>query len=94
MGVLVVRRRAAQLPAVLDVPCGNARGDLHQLRLRDHHLLVCIAVWRQNPTAGGYDVKDAVTYAWLGQAMIMTVAVSSSTWPSPVSPAAARAPTR
>ena len=34
-----------------------------------------IAVWKQNPTAGGYDVKDAVTYAWLGQAMIMTVAV-------------------
>jgi ABC-2 type transport system permease protein len=34
-----------------------------------------IAVWRQNPDAGGYDLKDAVTYAWLGQAMIMTVAV-------------------
>ena len=36
-----------------------------------------IAVWTQNPTAGGYDVTDAVTYAWLGQAMIMTVAVWS-----------------
>ena len=36
-----------------------------------------IAVWKQNPSAGGYDVKDAVTYAWLGQAMIMTVAVWS-----------------
>ena len=34
-----------------------------------------IAVWEQNPTAGGYDVTDAVTYVWLGQAMIMTVAV-------------------
>lgn len=34
-----------------------------------------LAVWRQNPTAGGYDAVDAVTYAWLGQAMIMTVAV-------------------
>jgi ABC-2 type transport system permease protein len=34
-----------------------------------------IAVWRQNPDAGGYDVTDAVTYAWLGQAMIMTVAI-------------------
>lgn len=34
-----------------------------------------IAVWTQNPDAGGYDVTDAVTYAWLGQAMIMTVAV-------------------
>ncbi|MGH8965652.1 MAG: ABC-2 family transporter protein, partial [Actinomycetes bacterium] len=36
-----------------------------------------IAVWAQNPTAGGYDVTDAVTYVWLGQAMIMTVAVWS-----------------
>jgi ABC-2 type transport system permease protein len=36
-----------------------------------------IAVWKQNPTAGGYDVTDAVTYVWLGQAMIMTVAVWS-----------------
>jgi viologen exporter family transport system permease protein len=36
-----------------------------------------IALWKQNPTAGGYDVRDAVTYAWLGQAMIMTVAVWS-----------------
>ena len=36
-----------------------------------------IAVWRQNPTAGGYDVTDAVTYCWLAQAMIMTVAVWS-----------------
>jgi len=36
-----------------------------------------IAVWSQNPTAGGYDVTDAVTYVWLGQAMIMTVAVWS-----------------
>ncbi|MBA3234088.1 MAG: ABC-2 family transporter protein [Propionibacteriales bacterium] len=34
-----------------------------------------IAVWRQNPSAGGYDISDALTYAWLGQAMIMTVAV-------------------
>jgi ABC-2 type transport system permease protein len=34
-----------------------------------------IAVWSQNPDAGGYDVTDAVTYVWLGQAMIMTVAV-------------------
>ena len=36
-----------------------------------------IALWQQNPTAGGYDVADALTYAWLGQAMIMTVAVWS-----------------
>lgn len=34
-----------------------------------------LAVWEQSPTAGGYDATDAVTYAWLGQAMIMTVAV-------------------
>jgi ABC-2 type transport system permease protein len=37
--------------------------------------LVLIAVWKQNPDAGGYDVRDAVTYVWLGQAMIMTVAM-------------------
>ena len=34
-----------------------------------------LAVWGHNPDAGGYDAVDAVTYAWLGQAMIMTVAV-------------------
>ena len=34
-----------------------------------------IALWKQRPAAGGYDVTDAVTYVWLGQAMIMTVAV-------------------
>jgi len=38
---------------------------------------VYIAVWQQAPDAGGYDVEDAVTYAWLGQAMIMTVVVWS-----------------
>jgi ABC-2 type transport system permease protein len=38
---------------------------------------VYIAVWKQNPDAGGYDVTDAVTYAWLAQAMIMTVAIFS-----------------
>ncbi len=41
-------------------------------------IIICfvyIAVWSENPGAGGYDAKDAVTYAWLGQAMIMTVAV-------------------
>jgi ABC-2 type transport system permease protein len=36
-----------------------------------------IAVWEQSPRAGGYDVSDALTYAWLGQAMLMTVAVWS-----------------
>ena len=37
--------------------------------------LVLIAVWKQNPDAGGYDVRDAVTYVWIGQAMIMTIAM-------------------
>lgn len=43
-------------------------------------VIVCftyIAVWKQNPTAGGYDVTDALTYVWLGQAMLMTVALWS-----------------
>ncbi|MGZ5418339.1 MAG: ABC transporter permease [Nocardioides sp.] len=34
-----------------------------------------IAVWEQNPRAGGYDVADALTYAWLAQALIMTVGI-------------------
>jgi ABC-2 type transport system permease protein len=34
-----------------------------------------IAVWKQNPDAGGYDVTDAVTFAWIAQAMIMTVVI-------------------
>jgi ABC-2 type transport system permease protein len=34
-----------------------------------------IAVWEQNPDAGGYDVTDALTYCWLAQAMIMTVVI-------------------
>jgi len=36
---------------------------------------VYLAVWKQNPTAGGYDSVDAVTYCWLAQALIMTVAI-------------------
>jgi ABC-2 type transport system permease protein len=36
---------------------------------------VYLEVWAGNPDAGGYDATDAVTYVWLGQAMIMTVAV-------------------
>jgi ABC-2 type transport system permease protein len=34
-----------------------------------------LALWRQNPDAGGYDATDAVTYVWLGQALLMTVAL-------------------
>ena len=34
-----------------------------------------LALWKANPTAGGYDSQDAVTYVWLGQALLMTVAL-------------------
>jgi len=34
-----------------------------------------IALWSQRPHLGGYDVTDAVTYVWLGQSMLMTVAI-------------------
>ncbi|MBA3782889.1 MAG: ABC-2 family transporter protein [Nocardioides sp.] len=33
-----------------------------------------LALWDQRPDAGGYDSIDAVTYVWLGQALLMTVA--------------------
>jgi ABC-2 type transport system permease protein len=34
-----------------------------------------LALWHENPTAGGYDASDAVTFVWLGQALLMTVAL-------------------
>jgi ABC-2 type transport system permease protein len=34
-----------------------------------------IALWRQHPMLGGYDQADALTYAWLGQSLLMTVAL-------------------
>ena len=34
-----------------------------------------LALWAQRPDAGGYDATDAVTYVWIGQALLMTVAV-------------------
>jgi ABC-2 type transport system permease protein len=34
-----------------------------------------LALWDQRPHAGGYDATDAVTYVWLGQALLMTVAL-------------------
>jgi ABC-2 type transport system permease protein len=34
-----------------------------------------LALWAENADAGGYDASDAVTYVWLGQALLMTVAV-------------------
>ncbi|MFZ2502799.1 MAG: hypothetical protein WAW88_09040, partial [Nocardioides sp.] len=36
---------------------------------------VYLAIWRQHPQAGGYDATDAVTYVWIGQALLMTVAL-------------------
>ena len=36
-----------------------------------------IELWRAAPHAGGYDVTDAVTYVWLGQSLLMTVAMWS-----------------
>jgi ABC-2 type transport system permease protein len=36
---------------------------------------VYLALWDVEPHAGGYDATDAVTYVWLGQAMLMTVMV-------------------
>jgi ABC-2 type transport system permease protein len=36
---------------------------------------VYLALWDAKPDAGGYDATDAVTYVWLGQAMLMTVMV-------------------
>ena len=34
-----------------------------------------LALWDAAPHAGGYDALDAVTYVWLGQALLMTVAL-------------------
>ena len=34
-----------------------------------------LALWEQRPGAGGYDGSDAVTYVWIGQALLMTVAM-------------------
>jgi ABC-2 type transport system permease protein len=34
-----------------------------------------LALWEAKPGAGGYDSGDAVTYVWLGQALLMTIAL-------------------
>lgn len=34
-----------------------------------------IALWSQRPHLGGYDVTDALTFTWIGQALIMPVAI-------------------
>lgn len=36
---------------------------------------VYLALWAQRPDAGGYDATDAVTYVWIGQGLIMVVAL-------------------
>jgi ABC-2 type transport system permease protein len=36
-----------------------------------------LELWRAAPHAGGYDSGDAVTYVWLGQSLLMTVAMWS-----------------
>jgi ABC-2 type transport system permease protein len=36
---------------------------------------ILTAVWRQHPVINGYDVSDAVTYTFLGQALIAPMAV-------------------
>jgi ABC-2 type transport system permease protein len=34
-----------------------------------------IALWEHRPNLGGYDVSDAVTYVWLGQALLAPLAL-------------------
>ncbi|MFC8826112.1 ABC transporter permease [Streptomyces sp. NPDC057137] len=34
-----------------------------------------IALWEQRPQLGGYDLSQAVTYVWLGQALLMACAM-------------------
>ncbi|MEU3303760.1 MULTISPECIES: ABC transporter permease [unclassified Streptomyces] len=34
-----------------------------------------IALWDQRPHLGGYDLPEALTYVWLGQALLMTCAM-------------------
>lgn len=34
-----------------------------------------IALWEQRPQLGGYDLSEAVTYVWLGQALLMACAM-------------------
>lgn len=36
---------------------------------------VYLALWDERPGAGGYDAADAVTFVWIGQALLMTVAL-------------------
>lgn len=36
-----------------------------------------LALWEQNPSAGGYQADEAVTFVWIGQALLMTIALWS-----------------
>lgn len=36
---------------------------------------VYLTLWRERPGIGGYDAVDAVTYVWIGQGLIMVVAL-------------------
>ena len=36
-----------------------------------------LALWEQNPSAGGYQADQAVTFVWIGQALLMTIALWS-----------------
>jgi len=38
---------------------------------------ILLAVYRHRSDVGGFDARDAVTYVWLGQSMIMTVYIFS-----------------
>ena len=40
-----------------------------------------IALWHERPHLGGYDVDDALTYVWLGQALLAAVATDGRRLP-------------
>ena len=69
------RRRRRGVPPLLHLPGRDVCGRLHQLGLR---LIICftyLALWHERPDIGGWDSQDAVTFVWLGQSLLMTVAV-------------------
>ena len=47
-----------------------------------------LALWDERPGAGGYDAADAVTFVWIGQALLMTVALWGGAPPT-ISPSGA-----
>ncbi len=36
-----------------------------------------IALWDERPHLGGYDQAQALTYVWIGQALLMTLAIGA-----------------